>query len=92
MHRKEPFDSFDFDNKTVVNNKIQSVAAVQADIPVNNRKRNLPGMNDALLQELEAQTFFVRGFKQSGPEMSMNIDCQSDHTLAQRAAVREAHL
>jgi hypothetical protein len=44
-------------------------------------------MGDFCLPQLEAKTFFIRGFEQPGPKGTMNIDCETNYPLAQRIAI-----
>ena len=88
MDRQQSLDSFDFNNQVAFEDDIQPIPAIQLNALIEDRQRHLSGKWDAGLPQLQTETFFVCGFKQSGPERSVHGNREADKALGQRIAVR----
>src|SRR2546427_1012588 len=82
VHWCDLLDRLDLQNELVVDNDIHAIAAIQANILVDDRERHLPTIIDIGMPKLETQTFLISRFEQAGTEMAMNLDCQSNHAFA----------
>jgi len=92
MDWHDPLDGLYFNDQLLIDDDIHSIAAIKADILVHNRQWHLTAIGEPSLSELEAKALFVSGFKETWPEMAMDIDRKPDHAFAKFGVVREAHL
>ena len=88
MDCQESLNGLDLDNELVSDNNIDPVAAIQADIFVDNRKRYLPRVRDLSFGEFKTQALFISGFEKARSKFSMNINCESNDPAAGFTAVR----
>lgn len=88
MDRRQSLNRFDFNNQVTFEDDIQSIAAIQANAFIEDRQRHLSSKRDAGLPQLQTETFFVCGFKQSGPKRSVHGNREADYALGQRIAVQ----
>jgi hypothetical protein len=59
MNRKHVFQAFNFQDQSVLNQKIETITAVQFDAFVLDRQRNLALKGDVAETQFVAETFFV---------------------------------
>ena len=87
MNSQQLIDGFQFDNQAAVDNDIHPVGAFELDRFVGDGERNLAPKLESCILELEAQTFLIGRFQQTGPERAMNFNCMADDRFAQPIAM-----
>src|SRR6266516_3582189 len=83
MDWKKRFDDFDFHDEIATYKQIDPIAAIEQEIFVTNRQRQLHLKRNARVRELTSQALPVGRFEQARSEVAMNLDCASNHLLRQ---------
>ncbi len=87
MDGQQSLHRFNFNDHFAGDNYINTVAAVQPHILVENRKRHLAGKRDSSLFKFEAKTFFISRFEQPRSELLMNFNRPPDDKFAHFGSV-----
>ena len=78
------FNGLDFDDHRAFHEKVESVAAVQDLVPIDDRHGFLALDREAIIQELESETHLVGGFEHPRTERVMDRDRRADDSFGQR--------
>jgi hypothetical protein len=73
MDRSKPFDGFEFDDDSGFNQKIDAIPAFEFHVLINERHGLLAFHLQIPQFQLSRQTFFIRGFQQTGSEQTMDV-------------------
>lgn len=75
----------DFNDELISDNDIRPKSSFQFIPSIDNGYRKLTREGKARLGELEAQAFLVNRFQEAWSELSVDVDCHTDHPLHQFA-------
>jgi len=78
VDRRDLGNGLHFDDQAVFHDDIHLVTTIQFEFLVTHWKLFLPPVSDACLAKLEAEALFIGGFQQPGPQVSMNLDGQTN--------------
>src|SRR5579864_1455292 len=86
MDRKNALDRFEFHHDLILDQKVDTIAIVDRQIPVSNRNRDLPTNAQAELFQLVQKASFVSTLKETRSDDRVNLyrcpdDCGADIVL-----------
>jgi hypothetical protein len=81
MNGKDAFRCLELEDKRVLHDQINTIAAIQSDGLVDNREWALPFKGEAMGFQLEAKALFVGRLKKARTERTVNLDGKADHLI-----------
>ena len=75
------FDAFEFDDQSILDQNVNSIAAIELNVFVLHRSWILNLERDSISTEFVRQTLLVCGFQQSRSQESVNLDRTTDHPI-----------
>lgn len=81
------FGGLQLDNDAPSNEKVQSIAALELQVAVNDGNWLLPLEGNPSRGELPRQTLFINGLKQSRAKRAMDLDGRTDNCVGELSVV-----
>ena len=83
MDGHQPIYRFQFDQQLPVDDEIDPIATVEADILIDDRQRYLPPEGQLIFRQLVGQTLLIDRLKQARAERAMHFDGKAANLIAE---------
>jgi len=88
MYRSEAFDRFYFDDDRILNDDVESIAAIESNALVSDRKRHLTLELKRALRKLKTETLLISGLKQARTQGAMHLYREANNFFREWIAAR----